>query len=676
MLFFQIRYILFLLCIHISSYAQLYSVDAEYLNAWKKAYSLNRQQKAKDDTILRRKQADSIKRLITGAPDDTFKVKRLLDVCRIQYFQEDPTNGFASDALLLSEKIHFKQGIASAYNMIGILYESRKDSKTAIQYFQKAIDESETNGSHINSINFYNTLLNRYFYLADYPHAMETISREMGQAERSNDKIRIAHCNNIFGYIYFKQESFEESEKYYGRYINNVKELNDSPLLVHALGELVDVYIAEKKYRQSINTLNTILRICDQVFVNRGVFGSMTDYKAKALYRLSKTYNLTGELQKALHYSLEALKLIPLSYMEYEIASYYINAGDVYKELKEYDKAIAFLSYGYILSNKIQHRENTRDAAKFLSQTYAIQSRYDSAFYFYKLYTSLKDSIVNNETKMKVAGIQGQYDIAKKDKEITRQQQIRNLLIAGFIVLLMMLFLLYNGYRLQQKNKYQQEHSRQQNELFNAIVTTQDQERKRIAQDIHDSLGSVLSAAKLKLSSLEESTHLFSLDQLEKYKTSLALLDEASSELRNISHNIMPATLSKLGIVAALQSLIDKLSTHAGLQISFTAHSFDTRIEETTEISIYRIILELINNIVKHALADKVSIQMIKYPGYINLVIEDNGRGFNYDKALAEKKGIGLGNILSRVEYLNGTLEIDSKPGKGTTVIIEIPYQS
>ena len=249
-------------------------------------------------------------------------------------------------------------------------------------------------------------------------------------------------------------------------------------------------------------------------------------------------------------------------------------------------------------------------------------------------------------------------------------------MIGSFVFLLIVLLLLYNSYRLKQKNKYQQELNRQQNELFNAIVNTQDQERKRIAQDIHDSLGSVLSAAKLKLSSLEESKKILSPDQLEKYQASLDLLDEASTELRNISHNIMPATLSKLGLEAALQSLIDKIAVHSKMQINFTAHGFEGRIEESTEMSIYRIILELLNNIVKHAAAQKVTIQIIKYPAYINLMIEDDGRGFDYNKAFEEKKGIGLGNILSRVEYLNGTFEIDSATGKGTTVIIEIPYKA
>jgi signal transduction histidine kinase len=382
-----------------------------------------------------------------------------------------------------------------------------------------------------------------------------------------------------------------------------------------------------------------------------------------------------GENLMAKKYALEAVEVSSNQPTpKYEIAAYYINTGDIFYREKDFIKSLHYLHYGYQLSREIQHRENSRDAAEYLSQTYASLNQNDSAFYFYRIFTGLKDSIVNNETKMKIAGIQGQYDIAKKDKEITRQQQIRNILIASFIFLLIVLLLIYNGYRLKQKNKYQQAINRQQNELFNAIVSTQDQERKRIAQDIHDGLGSVLSAAKLKLSSLEESKMILSAGQLENYHDSLVLLDEASTELRNISHDIMPATLSKLGLEAALKNLIGKIAAHSCMQINFTAHGFDERIEENTEMSIYRIILELINNIVKHAAAQKVTLQLIKYPTYINLVIEDNGVGFNYEKIMEEKKGIGMGNIFSRVEYLKGTIEIDSLPGKGTTVIIDIPY--
>lgn len=630
---------------------------------------------------------DSIKRLLVVTPDDTVKLEQLILLSALQNeIESDPskiTTVYATEALTLAKKLGSKKGIAFAYRAIGNAYEDRKEYKTAIEYYKKAVDQSESAGTLIDTDDFYAPLLNLYFYLGDYPNAMETISREMVLAEKINDKKKIAHCNNILGYIYFKQENFAAAEKYYAQYIDNAKKLNDSILLSHALGEAADVYTVEKKYEQATSALFTILRICDKLLVPSGTStgrqpgGWAAQYKSKALYRLGVVYKRTRQLSQALQYALQAIDHTRIvSPPRYDVASYYINAGDVYKEMKEYSKAIQYLDSGFALSKEIQHRENIRDAAASLSQTYALQNRYDSAFFFYQLFTGLKDSIVNNETKMKIAGIQGQYDVAKKDKEIVRQEQIRNILIGSFIFLLIVLLLLYNGYRLKQKNKYQQEYNRQQNELFNAIVSTQDQERKRIAQDLHDSLGSVLSAAKLKLSSLEEIKKILSPEQLEKYQATLSLLDEASAELRNISHNIMPATLSKLGLVAASQNLIGKISSRSGMQISFTAHEFEDRIEENTEISIYRIILELINNIVKHAAADMVTIQIVKYPDYINLVVEDNGRGFNFDRTLEEKKGIGLGNILSRVEFLKGTFDIDSAQGKGTTVIIDIPYLS
>ncbi len=633
--------------------------------------------------LLKKFQADSLKHLIADGPDDTSKVLRLLILAGLRREPEKVNIQWVAEALFLAEKLHFKQGLALANQEYAAIYQDKKEYKTAINYYELALDQATILPYTNQEPEFFSPLLNLYFYLGDYPNAMATISREMTVAEKMNDKKRAAHCHNILGYIYFKQENFTAAEKYYALYIGDSKELKDSLMLAHALGEVSDVYSQEKKYEEAIAALKTVIRICDQLFLHPGgpdtnqVKAWSPQYRSKALYRLGIVYKLAGDTKQALEYALSSI-----SYAEkypppkYDLASYYIHAGDVFKDRLDLKNAINYLRYGLNLSQEIQHRENTRDAAQYLSQVYALQHRYDSAFYFYQLFTGLKDSIVNNETKMKIAGIQGQYDVAKKDKEIAKEQQIRNIIIGSFAFLLIVLLLLYYGYRLKQKNKYQREYSRQQNELFNAIVSTQDQERKRIAQDIHDSLGSVLSAAKLKLSSLEESKKNLTADQLEKYQATLDLLDEASTELRNISHNIMPATLSKLGLVAALQNLIGKISSHSGMQIRFTAHEFEGRIEETAEISVYRIILELLNNIVKHASAGKVTIQLIKYPAYINLTVEDNGRGFNYNKALEEKKGIGLGNILSRVEYLKGTIDIDSSPGKGTTVIIEIPYRS
>ena len=262
-----------------------------------------------------------------------------------------------------------------------------------------------------------------------------------------------------------------------------------------------------------------------------------------------------------------------------------------------------------------------------------------------------------------------------RERKFGEESILRNILFVFIIVIICSFFLLYHKYQLKQYNKYQIKINEQQNELFTAIISIQDNERKRIAEDLHDGLGSILSAAKLNLTRLQDEPMTLSEIQENKYQSSISMLDEAIVELRNISHNIMPASLSKLGLVVALKNLFDTISSHSGLLINFTSHAINQRFNESSEINIYRIILELINNIVKHASAKEVTVQLIQYPEYINIAIEDNGKGFNYGQAKSNKKGIGLTNISSRVDFMKGKLDIDSAEGRGTTVFIEIPLK-
>lgn len=258
-----------------------------------------------------------------------------------------------------------------------------------------------------------------------------------------------------------------------------------------------------------------------------------------------------------------------------------------------------------------------------------------------------------------------------QDLAIANQKMWRNIIIGVALMALLLLAFFYNRYRLRQKNIFQREMMRQQNELFNAVSVAQEQERKRIAQDLHDSLGSVLSAARLKMGALKEDYP--GIAARDHFISSMQLIDEASSELRSISYNIMPATLSKLGLVPALKNLTEKISSAGDLQVTFITHDLTERLSEQAELSIYRIILELINNVVKHSGAAKATVQLIRYPGYINITVEDNGNGFDVAKTTEGRAGIGLGSVFARVDYLKGRMDIDSAIGKGTTIFIEIP---
>jgi signal transduction histidine kinase len=384
---------------------------------------------------------------------------------------------------------------------------------------------------------------------------------------------------------------------------------------------------------------------------------------------------------------LDYIKKTPSN--KYDIASYYNLTGDIYRELGDLTKALHYLRKGLSLSKEIKHNENLRDAFGFMAQTFAARKMFDSAYHFQRLYDHLEDSIVNERSKRAIEQMMTSYTVEKKDREILALQQEKELneatlkqqrffwnVVAVFMILsLLLLYLVYNRYRLKQKNRFQTELNLQQNQMFHTIANFQDQERKRIAQDIHDSVGSILSTAKLKLSGIDAATLQLDTRQKEQYYSVIHLLDEAVSELRNISHNIMPAALSRLGLTAALQNLFDHLESASGLQVHFNVYGSSGRLEESTEIMIYRIVLELVNNVVKHAKAKTMTVQLIEYPDHINITVDDDGVGFNQDQAKRERKGIGLTNIISRIESVKGKIEIDSQERQGTSVLLDIPLK-
>ncbi|HLF46882.1 MAG TPA: sensor histidine kinase [Chitinophagaceae bacterium] len=509
---------------------------------------------------------------------------------------------------------------------------------------------------------------------------MKISSDGLARAEKINDLFYVAHYNNVLGYIMMKLRNFDKSRIYFLAYLKltqQVKELKDKVLEAHALLNLADLSIAETKFTEAIPFINNALNIYQSTLPESV---DTLERQAYAYNKLAEVYKLMHKDSIALQYCLQAIALTHKSSGNYyDFAAYHINAGAVYNRLGQPDKALVYLRRGLKIADSIKHRENIRDAYEQLSLSFSIKKMFDSAFVFQQSYYRLKDSILDESSQREIVQREANLQIERQRRiqqaELSRQQVWRNIIIGIFILAILIIIMLYNRRRIKQKMLYQQQLNEQQNEMFNITATVQDKERKRIAEDIHDGLGSVLSAAKLKLSSLEEDGKLLTEEQKGKYQATLSLLDEAAAELRTISHNIMPATLSKLGLIAALKNLIGNISSRSGLQVQFEEHGFSERLEESAEISIYRIVLELLNNIVKHAQATNAVVQLIKYPDFINITVEDNGKGFDFVNAINEKKGIGLGNIESRVNYLKGKMDIESSLGKGTIIIIDIHYK-
>lgn len=230
-------------------------------------------------------------------------------------------------------------------------------------------------------------------------------------------------------------------------------------------------------------------------------------------------------------------------------------------------------------------------------------------------------------------------------------------LVVGFILVYFIISL------IQQQRK----NSRLFKEKIKAEITTLENERSRVAADLHDELGPLLFSVKFKLSGLD--TNAEDRDSVEKATT---YIDDIIQRIRDISNDLMPNTLIRKGVLYAIEEYIDSVSKSESLSITFT-HSGIPELDKAKAINIYRLVLEIIHNTLKHASASLLNIDMKPESGQLILTTQDNGVGFDYEPMKQTNAGLGLRSMLNRVEVMEGDMYVESSPGNGTKYSIEIP---
>lgn len=241
-------------------------------------------------------------------------------------------------------------------------------------------------------------------------------------------------------------------------------------------------------------------------------------------------------------------------------------------------------------------------------------------------------------------------------------------LLTAFIIGAILLYFVFSLIRHQRRNALLYK------EKILAEITTLENERSRVANDLHDELGPLLSAVKFKLSSIEPSLP----EDEETLQQTNNHIADIIQRMREISNDLMPSTLSRKGLVFAIEELIYKLEgpkkkgLGSSLEIRFTHQNIPV-LPKDTATNIYRVVHEIIHNTIKHAKASILTINLDFNQTMLILKSEDNGVGFNYKKAAKEKSGLGLRSLVSRTEVMGGYIYIESKEGKGTIYTIEIP---
>jgi len=248
-------------------------------------------------------------------------------------------------------------------------------------------------------------------------------------------------------------------------------------------------------------------------------------------------------------------------------------------------------------------------------------------------------------------------------------------------VLLIAAFLAYRNIRQRsilvkketelQKQQIRELEKDKQLVAVDSMLKGQEDERSRLAKDLHDGLGGLLSGVKFSLRNMKDNL-IMTPDNMTVFERSLDMIDTSIKELRRVAHNMMPEMLTKFGLDEAVKEYCNTVNTTNLLTVKYQSVGMENRVEGSTEIIVYRIVQELLNNTLKHAAATDVFVQLVREANRLSIVVEDNGKGFDTN-LITESKGAGWMNIRSRVDYLKGQLDIHSEPGKGTLVNIEIP---
>ena len=294
---------------------------------------------------------------------------------------------------------------------------------------------------------------------------------------------------------------------------------------------------------------------------------------------------------------------------------------------------------------------------------------------------SIEDASLNEKVLKSTADLEKKYETEKKDNqiklqqaEIKRKSTLNYILIGGAVALLMVSFLSYRNYRQKQKLQQQRINELETEKKLaatEAVLKGEEQERTRLAKDLHDGLGGMLSGIKYSFQTMKGNL-IMTPENQQAFERSMDMLDSSIREMRRVAHNMMPEALVKFGLDTALKDFCNDINQSGALNVSYQSIGMEAAvIEQTTAITVYRIVQELINNTMKHAAAKNAIVQVSKTNGILSVTVEDDGKGFD-TAVLSQVRGIGWDNIKNRVEFLKGTLDVDSQPGKGTSVHIEL----
>jgi len=512
-----------------------------------------------------------------------------------------------------------------------------------------------------------------------------TLEKAIPIIEKTGDPARIAYYYTQLSTILMNNYQFSKATAYNEKAISllETKAPGSTDLLFSYLSG-VSIYCYDNKADKAQVLLEKAQRLLKPYpsSLNYPIY-----YYNEALYYTTKRL-----YDKALASIDKGIPLAKKYNQKQVYQQFFFSRYEVYQDQKNYAKARQIL-LDIVKEGTLTAKSNDRATIySELAKTSEKLGDYKEAYRWLTKYRQTNDSINSDQTKVKINELETKYRSARNQQKIqalqseNRQAQLnasndrlyRLILGLGCLFLLLLLVFVLLTARSRRKLAHQKEinykqqlsemERKQQLKITKAMLEGEELERERVARDLHDGLGGMLSGVKIGLSGWTDTQPGICDDK--DLNRIIGQLDTSVTELRRIARNMVPETLLKFGLETALKDLCE-FYMREGLLITSEMFGIQKNIAMNVQLNIYRIVQELISNAIKHAHADNLILQCSQNENTIFITFEDNGRGFDMD-TLADKTGMGLDNLKNRIAFLQGKFEVHSAPGEGTSIDIEL----
>lgn len=586
-------------------------------------------------------ETDSLELKLAAAKNDSLREKLLLEYIEYNYRNEpERCERLTMKLMELSKDNEDSGNLAKAFSFAGVINKNKGEYSKALEFHFK--------------------------------------SEQLNQ--KSNDKKSLATNYNDIGIIYKTIGEYDKALEYYKKANAIAIDLGYKRAIVMTYNNIGTIYEAKSDYDNAVKYFDLTYEKAIEFEVISG--------QAIALSNLGEIYGMKGEDQKARIYFKKALAIDYKTKDKFGQTISMMNIAGTFFKSGPSDSALSYLAKAEMNAKALNAKQQLISIYNGISDTYENIGDYRNALKARGLFAKYQDSLYNETKAKQLVDAETKYAALKKDQEIenlkneqviaeAKQKQYQSERIAWislFVMGMITLYYLYKRYRLKQTQEFSKKLLLQKESYLKAIVETQEEERKRIAKDLHDGVGQSLSGIKLAMVSIV--TSMPEAYSNEKYKlTELSqIVDNTCIEVRSISHQMMPRLLQEDGLIPSIADMLDKSFKLSDIKYNFEHFGMERRLKENIEIGVYRICQELINNIIKHSGATNVNVQLFRNGKIMVLLVEDNGKGFEFQNK--KENGIGLLNISSRVETIHGEFNLEPSPHSGTLATIRIPIDT